>query len=338
MLSRIKYSDGLKEAHAIYRIGYAIDGIQRESGDPDDWYSPLKINAFIHKVVLSGVWNDIQVDYKKLWTVFEALYVDNEFVPSKRMPGYKTRLIRQSPEFQKNIYMNPIENRPPYMIEIIPREHASINEWKALFKKIHLWFPNIKISLVDYAIDEYCYDFHAAEKLFRIQLKHLFIPYQRKAFTYGGDLVQYGERTRMNSVCRIDDVKMYERGPDHKKKGLGWIMKDVDRVRLEYSAPRQVLVNHGISVIGDLIRHPRFYEINKGLYKFRHFKGSKILPKLGHAYTIRDKNGNIGCFQSEVIGHRNDVKNIGHYMHDIEEFETLKSALWDAMKRFDQEW
>jgi hypothetical protein len=254
------------------------------------------------------------------------------------MPNYDKRWIKQSPEFQINIYTYPKGRRPPFLIEIIPTEKATFNDWKELLKFIHLWFPSLKVSTVDYAIDMYCYDFKAAEKLFRIQLKHLFVPYQRQAFIFGGDVVQYGNQTRMNSVCRIDDAKIYERGPDKKKNGLSWIMEDVDRVRLEYSASRKVLVNHGISVVGDLIRHPQFYEINKNIYKFMHFNGSKKLPKLGQDYTMPDENGNIGCFQSEVIGHRNNVKNIRHYMADTEDFEVLKSALWNAMRKFDLEW
>ena len=115
-------------------------------------------------------------------------------------------------------------------------------------------------------------------------------------------------------------------------------MEDVDRVRLEFSAPRRVLVNHGVDTIADLIRLPQFYEINKNIYKFMHFKGSKKLPKLGQDYTMPDNNGNVGCFQSEVIGHRNNVKNIAHYMENTEEFEVLKSALRNAMRRFDFEW
>lgn len=338
MLSRKKICEGTSEAHALHRIGYAIDGIKRNSGDPYDWNAPLVITAFIHKVVLSGQWDNVQDDYKRLWTVFDGLFVDETFVPTKRMPNYRTRWIKHSPEFQINIYTNPTAKRPPFLIEIIPAESVVINDWKTILKFIHLWFPNIKVSMVDYAIDVYCCDFRAAEKLFRVQLKHLFIPYQREAFVYGGDMVQYGNQTRMNSVCRIDDVKIYERGPDMKRNGKGWNMKDVDRVRLEYSAPRRVLFKKGISVIADLIRHPQFYVINKNVYRFMHFSGSKKLPRLGQDYTMPDKNGKVGYFQSEDIGHRKNVKNIAHYRKDIEEFAIVKSALWDAMRMFDFEW
>ena len=338
MLSRKKISEGILEAHALHRIGYAIDGIQRENGDADDGDSPLMVNAFIHKVVLSGLWGNLQDDYDKLWGVFDGSFVDETFVPKERMPSYGTRWIKQSPKFQINIYTNPTAKRPPFLIEIIPAESAVINDWKTILKFIHLWFPNIKVSMVDYAIDEYCCDFRAAEKLFRAQLKHLFIPYQREAFVYGGDMVQYGNQTRMNSVCRIDDVKIYERGPDKKRNGKSWNMKDVDRVRLEYSAPRRVLLKKGISVIADLIRHPQVYMINKNVYRFMHFSGSKKLPKLGQDYTMPDKNGKGGYFQSEDIGHRKNVKNIAHYRKDIEEFAIVKSALWESMRRFDLEW
>jgi hypothetical protein len=337
MLSR-KISDGVKTAHAIDRIVDAIGGIQQESGDPADRNSPLRVTAFIHKVMLSGRPGNVQDDYNKLWRVFEGLFVDETFVSAGRMPHYGKRWIQQSPEFQIYIYTNPTARRPPFLIEIIPTERATLDDWKELLKFIHLWFPNIKVSTIDYAIDEHCYDFLAVEKLFRIQLKHLYIPYQRSVKFLGGDLIRYGDRTRMNSVCRIDDVKMYERGPDVRKKGSGWIMEDVNRVRLEYSAPRRVLVNHEISVIGDLIRHPKFFDITGTIYNFRCFKGSSKLPKLGQDYTTPDKNGNAGFFQTEVIGCRGTIRNIAHYMEDIAAFDVLKSALWGAMRRFDLEW
>jgi hypothetical protein len=338
MLSRKKRSDGVYEAHALDRIDLAIDGIQRESSDYNDWHSPLRINAFMHKVMLSGLWGDVWGDYKKLWTVFGKLHVDTDFVPSERMPGYKERRIKQDKEFQIFIYLFPIGHRPPYMIEIIPRERASIKDWKDLLKKLHLWFPKLKVSTVDYAIDEYCYDFKGVDKLFCMQLRHLYFPYQRNVNFQGGDWSDFGNGERMNTVYRVDDVKMYERGPDRKKYCEGWLMKDVDRVRFEYSAPRTVLVDHGISGITDLIKHPFFHKINKDIYNFKHFKGSKRLPKLGHDYTIPDENGNAGCFQSEIIGYRNNINNISHYLKDVKEFEVLKSALRDAMKRYDSGW
>lgn len=338
-MSQKKLNDGAREAHALHRIRHAIDGIQRESGDPADWSSPLRINAFIHKVVLSGVWGNLQEDYNKLWKIFKGrLHVDETFLSTERMPNYRKRWIQQSPEFQINIYADPIPPKPPFLIEIIPTELAAINDWKKLLQFFHLRFPSMKVSTVDYAIDEHCHDFRAAEILFRTHLRHLYVPYQRRVNFLGGDLVHYGDRTRMNSVCRIGDVKTYERGPDDKKKGEGWIMADVDRVRLEYSAPRRILKTRGIFFLPDLIRQPRFYEINKNIYKFMHFEGTKKLPKLGQDYMTPDKDGNIGCFQLELIGHKDTIKNIRHYMKQTKDFDGLRAALFDAMRRFDFEW
>lgn len=338
MLPRIKIRKEILEAHALHRIGYAIDGIRKESGDPEDWNAPLSVNAFIHKIVLSGLWGNVQDDYNKLWAMFDCPFVDETFVSKERMPSYRTRWIKKSPQFQTNIYTKPTVRSSPFLIEIIPTDQATHTDWIKFLQFIHQWFPILKVSTVDYAIDEHCYDFKAAEKLFRTQLKYLFIPYQRSVNFLGGDLVEYGDRTRMNSVCRIKNTKLYERGPDIKKNGKGWSMKDVDRVRLEYSAPREVLLKKGISFISDLIRHPQFYEINKNIYRFKHFSGSKKLPKLGQDYAMSNKNGNIDCFQSENIGHRDNVKNIARYRKNIEDFDALKTALWDSMRRFDSEW
>ena len=73
------------------------------------------INAFIHKVVLSGLKGNAKEDYNKLWRAFEGLFVDETFVPEKRMPNYRTRWIKQSAEFQINIYTKPKAIRPPFL-------------------------------------------------------------------------------------------------------------------------------------------------------------------------------------------------------------------------------
>jgi hypothetical protein len=290
-------------------------------------------------VVLSGIWGNVQEDYRKLQRVFEKPYVDETFKPEERMPGYKTRWIKQSPEFHINIYTYPKGIKSPFLIEIIPREKAEITDWKKLLRSINLWFPEMLVSTVDYAIDEHCYDFESAERLYWVQLKYLYVPYRRHVKFLGGTAVSYGDRTRMNSVCRIDDVKTYERGPDNLKKGEGWMMADVNRVRLEYSAPRDVLKKKGISVLSDLIRTPRFHEINKDIYHFRCFSRSKKLPGLGQAYKIPGSNGKLGCFQELYIAYRkNRFTNLSHYSVNIKEFEELKSSMTREMQRFDAEW
>jgi len=330
---------GSDKAHELSWISFVLEGIQRERGSPGDCYSPLMIKAFIHKVVLSGLWGNVQEDYNKLWRVFENPYVDETFKPKERMPGYKTRWIKQSPEFQIYIYTYPKGIKSPFLIEIIPREKAEITDWKNMLLFINLWFPGIKVSSVDYAIDEYCYDSESAERLYWVQLKNLFIPHKQNVNFLGGTAVSYGDRTRMNSVCRIDDVKTYERGPDNLKKGEGWMMADVNRVRLEYSAPRSVLKKKGISELADLIRTPRFHEINKDIYHFRCFSRSKKLPGLGQAYEIPGSNGKLGCFQELHIAYReNKFTNLSHYSVNIEEFDKLKSSMTREMQRYDAEW
>jgi len=226
------------------------------------------------------------------------------------------------------------------MIEILPKELASIDNWKGLLKTIHYCLPDMKVTAVDYTIDQFCYDFRSAERLFQCLYRHLYIPHQRETFIYGGNLTQFGNRTRMNMVCRMGNIKFYERGPDQKKKinDGWWIMEDVDRVRFEYSASRIVLKKRGISVVGDLIEHPNFFEINKNIYKFRCFEGSKKLPTIGQGYGLPDDNDNYGIFQCQLTAQRKNVTNIAHYVKEVKAFAVLKVALQNAMKNFDTEW
>jgi hypothetical protein len=142
----------------------------------------------------------------------------------------------------------------------------------------------------------------------------------------------------MNMTYRVGDVKFYERGPDGKRKEGYWNLADTDRVRLEYTAKRPMLAKYGINVLRDFTDGPQFHAINNKIYSFKCFKGSRILPHYGKAYTARDEKGNDGCFQLELNHCRHDVKNVHQYMQDVRQLDTFKSELRRAMADFDTQW
>jgi hypothetical protein len=319
-------------------IDHVYDGIKKEDPDGDDSESNLCFKAHIDKVVLSGDWESISLQYKALHSIFGRLHKDTKFLPPKRFPNYGEKYIKQLPDFLILIFLYPTEYRPPFIMEIHPRENTKIKNLKDLFRQIKLFLPETKVSMIEYALDQYCSSKQGAENLFWMEMRCLHVPYQRKAEIYGENLASWGEKIRMSTVFRINNVKVYERGLDSKKNKDYWTNDDVDRVRLEYSAPRSRLLKHGIDRVGDFIKHPRFYDMNCNIYHFKCFEGSKKLPRSWDDYPTPDKRGNVGCFQLELIRRRSEMVNINQYISDIKELDALKKRLHEAMNEYDALW
>ena len=197
---------------------------------------------------------------------------------------------------------------------------------------------DLKISLVEYTLDIFCTDLTGVHFLFKALKKHLFRPYKRKVMLLGKGKQAWGDDTRMNAYYRSGDAKIYERGPDKKRKNKAWVLKDADRIRLEFTAARQTLVKNGLHVFSDFMNDPKFYAINKDIYRFKCFKGSKKLPGYGKPYAACDANDHDGCFQLEVNRHRHSVRNIHQYIKDVSRLDFLRSELTNAMVGFDAQW
>ncbi|MCX5835022.1 MAG: hypothetical protein NTV99_11045 [Deltaproteobacteria bacterium] len=345
----LKHLNDSIETIILYRISEDINGIRREDPYFDD-NSKLVIKALIHKVVLSSpagefskyinetrirMWVDAII---KMWGHFHP---DEHFRPSERRPGYTEKWIKQLKDFLIIIFTNPNPTAlylPRFIIEIHTRESVTVKKMKDFLRQIGVSLGDWRVSSVDYTIDLYCYGPREAKNLFWILRRYLYIPYQRKARTYGENMAAWGDKTRMSTAYRASGVKIYERGPDNKKTKGHWSSDDLDRVRLEYTARRPILLKNDISTVRDLIEHPRFYDINNDRYKFRCFVQSDKLPHHWEDYTIEDENGNVGCFQLELNHYRKEIKNIAQYVADVEPFDALKKELMNVSAEFDDEW
>jgi hypothetical protein len=153
-----------------------------------------------------------------------------------------------------------------------------------------------------------------------------------------GEEQAWGDKSRMNMTYRVSGVKFYERGSDDEKKKKGWVLENVNRVRLEHSAIRKTLVKYEIHVLSDFVERPQFHAINGDIFVFKCFEGSKILPHYWDAYKMLDEKGYGGCFQLELNRRRHDVKNVHQYMRNVRKLDALKSELERAMIEFDTQW
>ncbi len=337
-VDRVGMSRGLKETTALQYVSHCLEGIKNESLDGEDPYSPLMIHAFIHKIVLTVGSQNIARDRGTIHRLFDPYFIDKVPPQQRRMDYYQERWIKHLPACDIYIFTFPIGRQAPFWIEIHTKESCSLANLKELLIKIRKDLPKAGVSSIDYTIDLPAWNSRCAENLFWALKKCLYIPYRRGAQIYGGQLTMTGNCNRMNTVYRVGDTKIYERGSDGNRTGDYWDIKDIDRVRLEYSAPRHRLRKHGISRIGDLITGISFYEMNKDIYHFKCFEGSTELPVFHKDYRATDNYGNGDCFQLEHINHRGFIKGLNQYVKDMARFEGFKAALMEVMMQADSEW
>ena len=334
---RKKDSISLKKSMSEDFIKYAVEGIQRESGDPDDWDSPFLIKAFLHKINLTTDWKYCSGTYEKLKSRFDSFYIDNSFNPHIRMPNYGKRMIKRMQDFDIYLFTDSSNFAAPSILEIHPSENTSSKQYRELLHSLEEALGILNVSSVEYAIDLCCHDRGSVQRLFRKLTRYIHIPYSREASHYGQG-IDLGNEVKMNTVIRMGDVKMYERGADGKKGKSGWNIDDCDRIRLELSASRKIFRKHGIKTVYDLLEDAQFQKINGGIYKFKCFEGSRKLPQCYNAYISSDAKGNKNCLQYEINYFRHTVPNLNQYLKDVKAFDSLKEALSNAMIKFDTEW
>lgn len=319
---------GLRTVESYIRIG--LDGIKKL----DNSNSPFNIEPKIHRMRVSGKYG-----IKILREHLGKLYTNKKFIPKYRMPNYQKMHFGKHSNFRLVIFTEPIKPKMPICyIEIHPQGDILMKEYKEFLLWLNKALPGLNVSSVEYANDQYCTNPEAVEELFNLEKRFLYIPYKRGVTLYNGEFLKLGKNVSMNSTYRVGDVKIYERGPDKEKKGKGWVKNKTDRVRLEYTAPRKKLKDSGIKTLTNFISSPEFYQINKGIYNFKYFDGSKKLPKIWEDYLTEDKNGNCGIFQLEFILQKKKVKNMGQYLKDVPQFDEFKSRLENEWQRFNQEW
>jgi hypothetical protein len=331
--------------------------------------------ARLHRLVLSGNYK-----YDKIEKALGKLKIDNNFISAIRSPSYNKMAFRQFSGFYLNVFYSPKKTYyPGCTIEIHPKKDLPVQTYKdfliELNEKLNKKLPGIKLSEVEYAIDVFCYDPEAVRNLQWLIRSCLYLPYQRNVITFDNDEIEINEKdikisylygnnkemaydtgykiTEMNEVYRIGKYhKVYERGPDEKKKkdSLGWEIEDLDRVRMEYTANKIKLKEKGIFNLYDLIYNSTFKVLNESRWTFKQFERSAILPKLWQPYLeeqppyfkVDKKNDNYqgfnGTFQLEHIRGAGKVDNIAQHRKPIDEMTPFERKLNEEICLFDKEW
>jgi hypothetical protein len=320
------------ESHIHVVMGGIAEAYVRGQGD-----SPL-IKSFLHKITLNSSWDTFLEDNRSIQNIWGNLYLNPSFVPAQRMPSYNEQYIKKGTIYDVIIFKDPASLQPPLRIEIIPHEKCSALELKISLSKIAERMPDLSVSSVEYTTDIFCYSPQAVEMLFKDVVKFIYVPYKRASGFLNDDQdFEWGDTVRINRVFR-SNPKVYERGPDTKKRNGQWIYPDMDRVRLEHTLNREKLSKYNIKTLADLIRNPKFYEINKDVYQFRCFEKSNVLPKPWQKYTAAYFYGNCSSLCLEMRERRGSVKGINQYVRDFRPLNTLLAGIHDSMKKFDSEW
>ena len=186
--------------------------------------------------------------------------------------------------------------------------------------------------------------------LFSTIARTLYVRAQKTvSFPYGQEIdepkMNYGgKKIRYNSLCHTGErTKFYQRGEDEKKKFIrknkkgqeewGWKIEDLDRVRLEFTADRRILLNCGIGDLHSFVENPKFWGMyivyrDKNRLQFKEFKLKK------HPCPWEK-----GSFQEKFLILKETLKNnIYRAMTESQLLEPLKSKLLLAMQEFDVDW
>jgi hypothetical protein len=262
-------------------------------------------------------------------------------------PNYDRKYTRHSKDFSLNAFVNPKKRyRPRMMVYIYPRKDLSPEEHKRFLNQLNSSLPRLKVSSVEYAVDLFCKSPDTVRGLFEVIIKYLYIRSQREII-----IIDNSENRHSNRLYRIGKYyKMYERGKDiHKQREKGWHVKDLDRVRFEFTADREKLKEREIKTLEDLIDDPKFIYLNFKKYLFRQFKYTKRsrkllgpygkrLPAPYERYKAKDKSGVSGTYHSEYFKLKEKLTNYPDYIMETYFFDALESLLYEAMGNFGIEW
>lgn len=92
-------------------------------------------------------------------------------------------------------------------------------------EKLNEAFPGLTVSFVEYTVDLFCKRYpygesqsYSIEQLYFLLRKYVYCPYQRSIRRKGEEVLEIGKKRKINSFLGVGKVKVYERGPDNKKK------------------------------------------------------------------------------------------------------------------------
>jgi len=307
-----------------------VRGPSRESFYWDcEWGTRLsviegKVISKLHVITLSGSYGYSEL-VERLGKFVERPKTEKEY------PMYDKKYLRQFKDFRVAFYVNPNRLYLPWSIlKIFPLKDLPPSSHREVLADLAGRLPRCKLHSIEYTVDIHCEPRKKARTLFWSMLKWLYVPYAKRVRIMGGKMLRDGEE---NYVAYFGKGhKMYERGATRPSGGPSWSDKTIDRLRLEYTAPRGVLKKHKLSMLEDLVESPKFFKINSGQWRLKKFKAGK-LPGICDAYPT-------GSFQGAYLEakRRHVVQNPPQHLTNIDELSPVEYLIQESMSQFDKEW
>jgi hypothetical protein len=291
-----------------------------------------KVEARLHNIRVFG-----RYDYPELERLGALEDDDN---PAKS-PNYHLKVIRQvkgSPDFYLSVFVNTKAFFPQCSIEIHPTRDIDSETYKTFLIWLNQILPNLMVSKVEYAIDQFCLDQASAEVLFWVYMRCLHLGYHKKAKMPGEDELKQ-EGGKRGLAYEIDrHHKVYECGGEDRKQDGGWDLTDIDRVRLKHRVDRAKLKDYGIAKLADLIENPRFTVLNLHRWRFMQFLKLRKLPKFWRPYPNENQVYPLETPKLEAIRSRRESDNVAEYIANYKKLVRIEFRVNKAMKAFDWQW
>lgn len=293
----------------------------------------LEVKASLERIRVFGHYNFGEIREK-----LGSFEIDETPVPDKKANNYDTKVIRGIKDFP-DVYLSVLINRkkrffPQCSIEIFLENDIPSETHKAFLIWLNERLPDLNVSKVEYAIDQFCGDPVGARILFWVNRRCLHIVSRRMGKLFGDD--KNNSESLTYKVGRFH--KIYEKGPSSKKHGRSWFLEDVDRIRLVHKVNRTKLKKYGIYSLEDLIKNPRFFVLNIHRWRFMQFLKLRKLPRFWEPHSPKDQGSNSGYFKLEAIRSKRKAENISEHITSYKELVRIESKINGAMKLFDMEW
>lgn len=290
-----------------------------------------RIVVMVHRIRLSGRY------YK--WIDVEALgnlKVNNNPAALKRMPGYNKQVYVWFCGRKLTVYLNPTKGcMPQCIIEMS-------NPRPVFLSKLCSKLPELKMSVAEYTVDLY-FDNQDVRKYFELIYRYIYFQHQNELTLYSKMELADTKRWK-NALVRAGKMKLYERGPDNKKKKDGrggyWLLQDVDRIRIEFRAKKQDLDKHGLALLRLFSKNPLFTRMLEQKFRFRRFKSSSGLPTEFSVYNAMDSQLHSGAFHNQYCEIKNTglIKNMTQVVEDVPELKPLLAKILYKVLRREERW
>lgn len=288
-----------------------------------------KIELLLHRMRFSGPYTEFQLEER-----LDAKIVRNPYYKKNlRMPNYRTMACTKHHGLLLTFFLDPIMgmDAPQCLIEVSSPKQGYLICLNTLL-------PGLNVSSAEYTADLFCDGVNNVRNLFEVLPRYCYVPNAKEINIYNGFSKCYSPASKYNrSAYWGDYTKAYERGEKKKKKkDKGWLKTNCDRVRMEFTARKDLLKRKNIYELDKFVRDCKFNEIFSKRFNPMVFKGSIELPREIDSYTLIQ--GHEFFHEEYIRAKTKGIKNRYQYMSPARPLCNLKKEINELAIGFDEKW